>query len=193
MKNVDNVSEISRADIEKIAMQHTVDSAIANEFQSFSFEEKITLVSVIHTAFSQAFATGKPICPSIAYNLTPDVCNQFLAHSCTTGKEYSQSPLKVLTLNQIGAAVDQIYQREINYHEYDGQSVVIWKARFIPTFKIITDHTDRKIEEINVYLCSSIVEELNKILVKSKGSLPTALKLTVQLLNQDNPQVKDID
>lgn len=193
MKNVDKVSEISRDDKEKIAMQHTIQSAISSKFQNFSLNEKIVMVSAIHVAFVEAFNTGKPICPSINYRITPELYNEFLAHSHATGNEYTQAPLKVLTLNELKSGIDKIFEREINYHEYIGKRLIIFKARLIPSFKItFKDNTENEIADIHVNICIAVTRELNKILVESKGSLTTALKLTNQLLNQFKPQVKDI-
>lgn len=194
MENVGKVSKISRDDKEKIAMQHTIQSAISSEFQNLSLNEKIAMVSAIHVAFVDAFNTGKPICPSINYRITPELYNEFLAHTIATGNEHTQAPLKVLTLKELKSGIDEIFEREINYHEYIGKRLIIFKARLIPSFKIIfKDNTENEITDIQVNICIALTRELNKILVKSKGSLTTALKLTIQLLDQSKPQVKDID
>lgn len=193
MENTNKASEISRGDKEKIAMQHTIQSAISSEFQNFSLNEKIAMISAIHTAFVEAFNTGKPICPSINYRITPELYNEFLSHAHTTGTEYTQAPLKVLTLNEIKRGIDKIFEREINYHEYIGKKLIIFKARLIPSFKItFKNNTENEIAGIHVNICIAVTRELNKILVESKGSLTTALKLTNQLLNQVKPQIKDI-
>lgn len=187
MENTNKASELSRGDKEKIAMQHTIQSALSSEFQDFSLNENIAMISAIHTAFVEAFNTGKPICPSINYRITPELYNEFLAHSHATGNEYTQAPLKVLTLNELKSGIDEIFEREINYHEYIGKKLIIYKARLIPSFKItFKDRIENEIADIHVNICIAVTRELNKILVESKGSLSTALKLTFQLLNQDN-------
>lgn len=193
MENVNKACELSRDDKEKIAMQHTIQSAVFSEFQNFSLNEKIAMVSAIHVAFLEAFNTGEPICPSINYRITPELYNEFLAHSHATENEYAQAPLQVLTLNELKSGIDEIFEREINYHEYIGKRVIIFKARLIPSFKVtFKDNTQDEIADIQVNICIALTRELNKILIESKGSLTTALKLTNQLLNQVKPQVKDI-
>jgi hypothetical protein len=193
IENIVKTSKTSRKKKEKIAMQHTIESAISSEFQNFSLNEKIALVSAIYIAFVEAFNTGKPICPSINYRITPEIYNEFLAHLHTTDNEHISTPPKVLTLKEINSGVEKIFEREINYHEYIGKSLIICKARIIPSFKIkFTDKTMRESSAIDVNICIVIVRELNKILVESKGSLSTALKLTNQLLNNVQPPIKDI-
>lgn len=193
MRKANKSSELSKKDKEKIAMQHTVESAISSEFQDFSLNEKIAMVSAIYIAFVEAFKTGKPICPSINYRITPDIYNEYLAHSHTTDNESPSTSPKTLTLKEIRSGINQIFEREINYHEYEKKKLVIYKARLIPTFTTtFADNTESEISAIDVNICIAIVHELNKILVKSKGSLSTALKLTNQLLNNVKPPVKDI-
>lgn len=196
MEKVEKISKPSKAEKaekEKIAKQHTIQSAISNEFQDFAFEEKVALVSAIYVAFVEAFNTGKPICAANDYSITPEIYNEFLAHSYTSNDECTSSPLKALTYKMIAVGVDKIFEREINYHVYIRKSLVIYKARIIPSFKLTLKNEHKsEIIAIHVNICIAIVHELNKILVKSKGSLSTALKLINQLLNNVKPPLKDI-
>ena len=194
LKTTPNSSSSERDEIEQIALQHTVHSAISSEFQKFSFEEKAALVSGIYTAFVEAIKTGEPICPSNKYDLTPEIYNEFLAHAHKAAGKYHQKPLKVLTQNDICLGVHQIFERAIYFHGYTKRNaVIIYKSRILPTFELeYNDNSKTEVTGINISFALTITVELNKILVNSDGSLSTALKLINQLLNEGQPPVKDI-
>ncbi|QIC72055.1 MULTISPECIES: hypothetical protein [Acinetobacter] len=193
MSNIENKTRPTISERDNIAMQHTLQSAISSEFQDFSFEEKVALASVLYVAFVEALNTGEPISPSIDYKITPETYNQFLAYSLAKDQEYSQAPLKALTLQEISHGVNQIFERHIDYHKYHQKKLMICKARIIPSFTVTTKGQENKeVTALKVNICIALIPELNKILVESKGSLSTALKLTNQLLNDVQSPIKDI-
>lgn len=180
--------------VEEIAKQHTLHSAIASEFQDFTEEEKALFVTLIYTALEQAIESGKPISASTRYLVMPVIYNSYLAH---VAKEEGLSPLKVLTYVDLYVGTKRIFEKSLKYHAYvdhEGEiekSLAICQARFVPSYSLTKDNGD--IKEIGLDICVTIVRELNAILEKSQCSMVKALSLTNQLLNPIQKNEKDVN
>lgn len=184
--------------IEVIAKQNTLHSAIASEFNDFCQEEKALFATLIYTALEQAIELDKPISASTRYLVTPVIYNDYLAH-ISTGNDLS--PLRVLTYEDLLIGVKGIFERSLKYHAYvdfrdepkgkGEKSLAICQARFVPSYSV--SQKDDEIKEIGVDICVTIVHELNAILDKAKGSIVTALSLTNNLLNPVQKTEKDVN
>ena len=184
--------------IEVIAKQNTLHSAIASEFKNFCQKEKALFTTLIYTALVKAIANGRPISASTRYLVTPVIYNEYLAH-ISTGNDLN--PMQVLTYEDLLIGVKEIFEKSLKYHAYvdfrdepkgkGEKSLAICQARFVPSYSV--SQKDGEIKEIGVNICVTIVHELNAILDKAKGSLVTALSLTNNLLNPIQKTEKDIN
>lgn len=185
--------------VEAIAKQNTLHTAIASEFAEFCVEEKALFVTLIYTALEQAIETSKPIDASTRYLVTPVIYNNYLTH-ISTGNDLS--PLQVLTYDDLLIGAKEIFEKSLKYHAYvdsrgeekgkGEKSLAICQARFVPSYSV-TQTKNGEIKEIGLDICVTIIRELNAILDRSKGSLITALSLTSDLLNPVKTTEKDVN
>lgn len=172
---------------EKVAMQYTIRSAIANEFKVMSVVEKGIMALLIQSVLTQAINTGKSPIQFITHDISPAFLNDLLSYFTETG--IIDKKLKCLSLNDIEKNCDILFERDLNYHDYDKENhLMICQARLIVAVKTAPCINNPKIIDcISVDIGIVILRELESIIHASNRSLEIALRLANHLLNGAEP------
>lgn len=187
------LTDQSRIERERIAMKYTIRSAIAHEFQTLSVAEKGIMALLIQDFLTKAIETGKSPIDLIVHEIKSDFLNDLLSYFADTGITYKT--LKPLSFKDIEKNCDLLFERVLNYHDYDKDNIpMICQARLIAGITInLSPIKSGTIDSISVDLGIAIIRELESIINASNQSLETALTLANHLLDGAVPTKKLIN